>query len=167
MYNGETSQCFNLNLTDQSEVDGIERIMMAYKNAIKAVDLSRPTLFSPVIRKTIQYIDLDGQNNYHILLIITDGQITDEDATKQAIVEASVLPLSIVIVGVGNADFSSMGRLDGDDNPLFDNTGKRIRDIVQFVQYNMKYALNPSMFSRDLLQEIPGQVERYFKSIGQ
>ena len=99
-------------------------------------------------------------------MIITDGQITDFDATKQAIVEASTLPLSIIIVGVGNADFSTMDRLDGDDNPLVDGRGKKIRDIVQFVQYNMNYALNPSMFSRDVLQEIPQQVEQYFRSTG-
>ena len=167
--NGETSHCFNLTLNEQYEVDGIQGIIQAYKNALNVVQLSGPTYFSPVINKTIQDINSRGSdngNNYYILLIITDGQITDEDATRRAIVDASTLPLSIIIVGVGNADFSSMNRLDGDDNPLKDRNGKKVRDIVQFVQYNMKYALNPSMFSRDLLQEIPQQVEQYFRSIG-
>jgi ribosomal protein S8E len=45
---------------------------------------------------------------YTILLIITDGAITDIDATKAAIVAASGLPLSIIIIGVGNADFGKM-----------------------------------------------------------
>lgn len=165
--NGQTSHCFNLSLSNQVEVYGIDGILNAYKNALNHVQLSGPTYFSPVIRKTIQDIQEKGfDNNYYILLIITDGQITDEDPTRQAIVEASNFPLSIIIVGVGNADFSSMNRLDGDDNPLVDRSGKRIRDIVQFVQYNMKYALDPVMFSRDLLQEIPQQVEKYFRSIG-
>lgn len=35
------------------------------------------------------------------------------DATVEAIVDASSLPLSIVIVGVGGADFSAMDFLDG------------------------------------------------------
>lgn len=34
------------------------------------------------------------------------------------IVKASILPLSIIIVGVGNADFSNMDVLDADDVPL-------------------------------------------------
>ena len=59
-----------------------------------------------------------------------------------------------------------MGRLDGDDNPLVDRSGKRIRDIVQFVPYDVKYAMNPTLFSQDLLYEVPGQVEGYFRSIG-
>ena len=46
---------------------------------------------------------------YYVLLIITDGEITDMDETKRAIVSASNLPMSIIIVGVGeNRDFSSM-----------------------------------------------------------
>lgn len=39
---------------------------------------------------------------------MTDGAIMDMASTKAAIVEASGLPLSILIVGVGDADFSAM-----------------------------------------------------------
>jgi hypothetical protein len=167
LYNGETSHCFNLTLTNQREVDGIDGIMEAYKNAIKTVSLNGPTFFSPIIKKTIEDVKSDDKgNNYYILLIITDGQISDERETREAIIEASILPLSIIIVGVGTADFSSMDRLDGDEYPLLDRNGKRARDIVQFVPYNVKYAMNPTLFSQDLLTEVPGQVEGYFRSIG-
>ena len=47
-------------------------------------------------------------NKYYILLIITDGLINDIDATIDEIVRASSLPISIIIVGVGDEDFSSM-----------------------------------------------------------
>jgi len=166
-YNGETSHCFNLSLSNNSEIEGVDGIMKTYKNVISQVSLSGPTFFSPVIYKTIQDIKTKGiENNYYILLIITDGQITDEGPTKNAIIEASILPLSIIIVGVGTANFASMSRLDGDEKPLLDAKGKKIRDIVQFVHYNQNYALNPTLFSKDLLYEIPGQVEGYFRSIG-
>jgi copine 1/2/3 len=46
------------------------------------------------------------KQKYHILLIITDGMINDLEETKAAIIAASALPLSIIIVGVGSADFS-------------------------------------------------------------
>ena len=45
---------------------------------------------------------------YFVLLVITDGVITDMQQTVSTIVRASTLPLSIVIVGVGSADFSAM-----------------------------------------------------------
>jgi vacuolar-type H+-ATPase subunit F/Vma7 len=50
---------------------------------------------------------------YFVLLFITDGIINDLDATISEIIRASALPLSILIVGVGPADFSSMNTLDG------------------------------------------------------
>ena len=43
--------------------------------------------------------------NYFVLLIITDGIITDFEETKRSIIEASHLPLSTIIVGVGDEDF--------------------------------------------------------------
>jgi hypothetical protein len=52
-------------------------------------------------------------------LIITDGIINDMNDTIDQIVRGSSLPLSIIIVGVGDADFTSMDRLDADDEPLF------------------------------------------------
>jgi hypothetical protein len=38
---------------------------------------------------------------YNILLILTDGEIHDMQATKDIIVDASELPLSIIIIGIG------------------------------------------------------------------
>ncbi len=59
---------------------------------------------------------------------------SDLEATKDAIIAASALPLSIIIVGVGDEDFSSMEFLDADKRVLKSSTGVvAARDIVQFV----------------------------------
>ena len=51
--------------------------------------------------------------------------------TKRLIVQLSSHPCSIIIVGVGNADFSQMEELDGDDGILRDHYGNPcLRDIV-------------------------------------
>lgn len=71
-----------------------------------------------------------------MLLIITDGEITDLDQTRQSIVNGSKLPMSIIIVGVGEADFKAMEFLDGDNGVLKSITGEpAVRDIVQFVPF--------------------------------
>lgn len=71
-----------------------------------------------------------------MLLIITDGEITDLDQTRQSIVNSSKLPMSIIIVGVGEADFKAMEFLDGDNGVLKSVTGEpAVRDIVQFVPF--------------------------------
>lgn len=70
---------------------------------------------------------------YFILLILTDGEINDMKETIEQIEDISKknLPMSIIIVGLGNEDFSNMVRLDGDDLSLKDG----ISDIIQFVKY--------------------------------
>lgn len=58
------------------------------------------------------------------------------DQTKQAIVNSSKLPMSIIIVGVGEADFKAMEVLDGDNGVLRSPSGEAaLRDIVQFVPF--------------------------------
>ena len=74
-------------------------------------------------------------DNYYVLLIITDGIITDMPNTMNAVIDASYLPMSIIIVGVGDADFDAMDALDADDSLLAYGNKKALRDIVQFVPY--------------------------------
>ena len=56
---------------------------------------------------------------YHIMVILTDGIINDMAQTIDEIVRASSLPLSIIIIGVGDADFRGMDALDGDEEALY------------------------------------------------
>lgn len=56
--------------------------------------------------------------------------------TRNAIVQASKLPMSLIIVGVGAADFTDMNELDGDNGVLKSPSGEPAkRDIVQFVPF--------------------------------
>lgn len=77
--------------------------------------------------------EVSQQNQkYQMLLIITDGIINDMEKTIDEIVRGSSLPMSIIIVGVGDADFSSMDILDADDDPLYSKKFKKFMqsDIV-------------------------------------
>lgn len=100
---------------------------------------------------------------YHILLILTDGIIDDMDDTIEELVEGSFLPLSVIIIGVGKADFSNMVCLDADDNPLVNSKGiKASRDLVQFVPF-LKYEAHPQNLAMEVLAEIPRQIIDYYE----
>lgn len=167
--NGPVNHCFALNFNEQQPaVSGLEGIVGAYKNAFQYVGLSGPTYFAPVIQRAAQLASMQSGPciKYHLLLIITDGQMNDADATVEAIVSAAHLPLSIVIVGVGAADFSAMVMLDGDDRRLSYNGRVAPRDIVQFCPYRSLAVAGTgtgSLLAREVLKEIPGQVTEYFR----
>ncbi|XP_067342452.1 copine-3-like isoform X2 [Channa argus] len=119
---------------------GIEGVVHAYQQCLPQVKLYGPTNFSPIINHVAQFgrqaMQQKTGSQYFVLLIITDGVITDMDQTRSAIVNASQLPMSIIIVGVGGADFSAMEFLDGDDGILRSAAGEAAkRDIVQFVPF--------------------------------
>lgn len=70
------------------------------------------------------------------MLLLTDGVLSDMGETKLALVRASALPMSLIIVGVGGADFAAMNELDGDNGILRAMNGEPVkRDIVQFVPF--------------------------------
>jgi hypothetical protein len=81
----------------------------------------------------------------------------------RAIVEASHLPMSIIVVGIGNENFGSMDLLDSDDHALKDETGKEaLRDIVQFFPFR-DYAQNGTRLAQAVLAELPSQVSQFMR----
>ncbi|KAJ3070842.1 Copine-8, partial [Quaeritorhiza haematococci] len=139
---------------DNPNVFGVDGILEAYNHALSMVRLYGPTNFAPIIRLLSDRIRGQMQQEgpggtYHILLILTDGEVTDMESTISSIVDASMLPLSIVIVGVGNADFGKMEHLDSDGSLLKTVDGRRsaVRDIVQFVPIR-NYGSDESMLAR-------------------
>ncbi|CAN6805513.1 unnamed protein product [Brassica oleracea] len=163
------SHCFNLNgSSTYCEVDGIQGIMNAYNGALFNVSFAGPTLFGPVINAaaTIASESLaQNAKRYYVLLIITDGVITDLQETKDALVSASDLPLSILIVGVGGADYKEMEVLDGDKGERLESSSGRVasRDIVQFVALrDMQYG--EVSVVEALLAELPSQFLTYMRN---
>jgi len=147
------------------EVQGVDGIMHAYADAVKNVALSGPTLFTPLIEAATHIAEVANcsqeKQKYFVLLIITDGVINDLDSTIGAVIRASGLPLSIIIVGVGPEDFSSMRVLDADNKRLAQGGRTAARDIVQFVGFNETLSKGPLALSEDTLKEVPGQVLQY------
>ena len=160
----EVSMCFNINFQDNPEIHTIDNVIQIYRQNLEKLTFAGPTYFSPIINKVIRDIkskDRDSNQEYNILMILTDGVIDDIQETIDALVEGSFLPLSVVIVGIGNADFSNMVVLDGNDNPLISSQNKKwMRDLVQFIHYN-KYKNDEKTLTKEILEEIPRQIIEY------
>ena len=134
-YDGTVRHCFQCGGTE--EVHGVAGVLEAYHQTFKSgLIMSSPTVFTEVIESAAaralssqEKAKQKGQQAYTILLIVTDGAVSDSQATAMSLQQVSDAPLSVVIVGVGDADFSFMEFLDNSSKP-----GQR--DIAQFVQMN-------------------------------
>ena len=162
---GETSHCFNVSLTSMAKVQGINNIIKVYKESLDKIKLDGPTYFAPLLKQAIQLIKENESKTsiYHVILIITDGTIHDFDETKNIIIKSSYLPFSVIVIGVGNEDFTAMKQLDADKTELIDKNGNKAeRDIIQFVKF-IDYVNDPLKLAEEVLMEIPTQIEQYYR----
>ena len=129
------SHCFELNGNQQDPaINGLQSLLDTYRQSLGSIKLWGPTIFKDVLTRVMDFVKekmYSGVQLYHVLLILTDGCIHDMRETINKIVEMSGLPISIIIVGIGNNDFGNMEILDADDVDLSDDKlEKAKRDIV-------------------------------------
>ncbi|XP_011014652.1 PREDICTED: E3 ubiquitin-protein ligase RGLG2-like [Populus euphratica] len=152
---------------DERFCNGFEEVLRRYRELVPCLRLAGPTSFAPVIEMAITIVERSG-GQYHVLLIIADGQVTrsvdtehghlspQEKRTVEAIVKASEYPLSIILVGVGDGPWDMMKEFD-------DNIPARAFDNFQFVNFteimskNMDRPRKEAEFSLAALMEIPSQ----------
>ncbi|XP_058488703.1 copine-9-like isoform X1 [Solea solea] len=171
---GKISHAFPLNSNAENpNCVGIDGVLEAYFQSLRTVQLYGPTNFSPVINQVARCAAevLDG-SQYFVLLMITDGVISDMAQTKEAVVNAASLPMSIIIVGVGPAEFDAMEELDGDEVRVSSRGRFADRDIVQFVPFrdyidrSGNQVLSMARLAKDVLAEIPDQLLSFMRSRG-
>lgn len=177
--NGVVDHCFPLSGEDNNNMAiGAEGIVELYSKITPQLFFSGPTVFSNIVYRSASLaksLQQTPRQKYVVLMIITDGTINDMDNCIDAIVAASTQPMSIIIVGVGDDDFSGMVKLDSDKRMLKSRTGRLAeRDIVQFTALKDMQSIADEakargitldvhdLVSRDLLAEIPAQVTEYF-----
>ncbi|TVK90502.1 Copine-9 [Bagarius yarrelli] len=169
---GKISHAFPLNGNDENpNCVGIEEVLEAYFQSLRKVQLYGPTNFAPVINQVARAAqDVTDGSQYFVLLMITDGVISDMVQTKEAVVNASAFPMSIIIVGVGPAEFDAMEELDGDEVRVSSRGRFAERDIVQFVPFrdyidrSGNQILSMARLAKDVLAEIPDQLLSFMKS---
>jgi len=161
-YDGVARHAFQVGPEEESH--GVEGVLKSYESVFKTgLILSGPTVFTEVMqvaaaraKSSLEAAQSKGGMAYTVLLIISDGAVSDVSATAECLKQISDSPLSVVIVGVGEADFSAMQFLD--DIPDVK------RDMAQFVAMN-KYPHKNDLTSATL-KEIPDQLTGYFESHG-
>ncbi|KAJ8540120.1 hypothetical protein K7X08_026509 [Anisodus acutangulus] len=153
--------------SDHSPCHGFEEVLACYRKIVPNLQLSGPTSYGPVVDAAVDIVERTG-GQYHVLVIIADGQVTrcvntsdmelspQEEKTINSIVTASMYPLSIVLVGVGDGPWEDMQKFD-DRIPAreFDNF-----QFVNFTAITKKHTTDSekeAAFALAALMEIPIQ----------
>ncbi|RWR90226.1 E3 ubiquitin-protein ligase RGLG1 [Cinnamomum micranthum f. kanehirae] len=154
---------------DHHYCNGFEEALARYREIVPHLKLSGPTSFAPIINASIDIV-VRSNGQYHVLVIIADGQVSgnsesvtrpgalspQEQETINAVVTASQYPLSIILVGVGDGPWDAMQQFD-------DNIPQRSFDNFQFVNFTKIMSENTEMskkeaaFALAALMEIPLQ----------
>ena len=75
---GDVSHCFHLNGQENPQCLSVQGLIEAYKFSLANVKLSGPTYFSPLLQVFTDFVTKNLANPvYHILMILTDGDIHD------------------------------------------------------------------------------------------
>jgi hypothetical protein len=126
----KVSHFFALNGNElDPKICGVDAVIQSYRDILPTLKMSGPSLFAPLLQECKHLVEFCNDfKTYHILVIVTDGEIHDMEETIEEIADIAErnLPVSIIIVGVGDQDFSSMVKLDGDEVAI----KKGISDIV-------------------------------------
>uniref|UniRef100_A0A0N4U9J4 VWFA domain-containing protein n=1 Tax=Dracunculus medinensis TaxID=318479 RepID=A0A0N4U9J4_DRAME len=158
----ELSHFFYMNGDSKdAHVDGVDGLLSAYRSCLLTVRPYAPTDYSEVIYHVYKFgaaVQRQRASNYYfILLIVTDGYVTDQKKTIDAVVKCSYLPISIIMVGVGKRDYLSMQQLlspllkSSDGLPLK-------REIITFVPFT------EDLSDKDLVAKLLLNIPRQFLS---
>lgn len=110
----------------QAEVLGVNGVLGVYKSCLERMTFSKPRRFAQIIAEAGRHASefhkaLDQK--YVVLLLLTNGVSEDMDQTIGEIIRASSLPLSILIVGIGGADFEPLKNALRITNCTYDSHG--------------------------------------------
>ncbi|KAL8475349.1 hypothetical protein ACS0TY_028143 [Phlomoides rotata] len=157
---------FNFN-PDETYCNGFEEVLSRYREIVPSLRLAGPTSFAPVIEMATTIVEQSG-GQYHVLLIIADGQVTrsvdtengnlspQERKTVEAIVQASKFPLSIILVGVGDGPWDMMREFD-DNIPARDFDNFQFVNFTQIMSKNAPQSRKETEFALSALMEVPSQ----------
>lgn len=154
-------------LPDGRFCNGFEEVLSLYREIVPNLRLAGPTSFAPIIETAMTIVEESG-GQYHVLLIIADGQVTrsidtqngrlspQERQTVDAIVKASKFPLSIILVGVGDGPWDMMREFD-DNIPARDFDNFQFVNFTEIMSKNAQQSRKETEFALSALMEVPSQ----------
>lgn len=158
---------FNIN-ENSSPIKNYDEVMVSYNNIINKIIQDNQIYFSFLIRKVSQEIYKIYEIKFYNILFILTREIIDKSDIKDtvdAIIESSYLPLSIIIIGIGENNFNKMNKLFN-DIPNNSSIGmKKMRDNVLFKSLNNDFDNDVEKMIEFILNDVKKQILYFYELI--
>ncbi|VDL72613.1 unnamed protein product [Nippostrongylus brasiliensis] len=156
---------FHLNFNIDPICRGLDGVIESFRKALSLVTPMRTAKFAPIVSYATRLSHRSGFRglHYHVLTIFTRGTPTDLKEFSNAIAAASDAPLSVLIVGVGNGDFSHLVKLAAKrkegTRPLL-----QFISLAEIVEPNDSISENRSRIAQKALRAVPEQMTEFMHS---
>ena len=155
---------FRLNFNDKS-LHGYTEIEKSYQECLKKISFCESEYLSPLIEKIKSLINKNYElNTYNIFFLLISNPPVKEDYQKciDLFVTNTFLPLSVIIVGIGNKEFKEIKYIISKNRKCSSEGVERARNNIYFVSmYDCNY--NNEILKNRCLKEIPKQVVEFYK----
>lgn len=163
------NQCFALSKNESGpQTKGSRGLQVTYLTALNWIDPANVCCLNKVIEKSMEFSRFSPpEYEYNILIIFTYGSIDDIEQTISTIIDASMLPMSIILIGMGNGSTRKMEKLCcSEELKRIDKNSETYpaRNIVQFYSYQ-NYTNNTAKLVTEMMNKIPKQVEDYMSAV--
>ncbi|CAK75399.1 unnamed protein product (macronuclear) [Paramecium tetraurelia] len=145
------------------EVIGLDGIVQCYIKQLPHLCFDGPAKLTPSLKIAMDMahqLKLQDSDKYQILLIFTNGQVGDMKEFINEVNAQQNLPLSIIIIGIGDGNFDELSALNNQVKNIVDSDGNYAsRDLLKFVPFNQL----KNDLARQVLPQINKQLLQYMK----
>jgi hypothetical protein len=162
---GVDSYAFPLTHDNSSQISGVADMLKSYRSSIRFLEPGKRNVITNIIDTAAAIAREQNEENkkYYILLILTSDDISDIQQTINSVINASSLPLSILIACIGGRTFRNITMLANEQQHMAGSKGvKSDRNIVHFSSLSScNYSCTE--VCKNLLSKVSSDLLEYYR----
>lgn len=154
--------CYSIPLCDEngkSELHSIHDLLNAYMAIFDKILFDKPILISPSTTAALNLVKGEKDpHRYLVFLIMISDDPTDLNQFTDLLYQNQYEPISLIIVGLGEGDFSKTEEAFKAGMPIYNSKGEEFdRDFVTFLKFNNFGSDDLTQLASTALFSIPDQ----------
>ncbi|OMJ73144.1 hypothetical protein SteCoe_28240 [Stentor coeruleus] len=158
-------RCFTMSGSPENPAVIIDRILDSYNNTFNLIKSTKESYLSSILEKIMEMSEVSPPRwTYNIVIIMTNGKISDYNQVVDILNSACSLPMSVFIIGMGGGNFNDIENLTKCEFMHRDHQGRRIkRNMVHFSKFG-DFSGDYENLVKNMMKQVPNDVEDFVKT---